>query len=128
MRTQVYPLITMSIEEDEDIVFVEYRHNLEVTLIYAKEIVLNRLEFTNHKAHYLVLDFSNVKSVSHEAKNYLLDPDSGTKNILGAAFIAGNPVSALIANIFIKPSKGFPSKFFSKKKDAVNWLKEVRGK
>jgi hypothetical protein len=69
---------------------------------------------------------TNVKSISSEAKKYLLNPNSGTKNILGAAFIASNFVAALIANIFIKPKKNFPSKFFSKKFEAIHWIKELK--
>src|SRR4051812_21229032 len=113
MKKKIYPLITLSIEEDEDIVFIEYHPNLEVNLLLAKEIVANRLEFTEEKEHYLILDMYNVKSVNSEAKKFLLDPNSGTKNILGAGFIASNLVSSLLANLFIKPQKSFPSKFFS---------------
>jgi hypothetical protein len=126
MRKKLYPLTTISTEEDEDIVFIEYCQNLEVNLNFAEEIVASRLDFTEGKKHYVVLDVTNVRSVNQEAKTYLLDPNAGTKNILGAAFIAGNPVAALIANVFIKPPKNFPSKFFSKKTDGYRWIKELK--
>jgi hypothetical protein len=44
------------------------------------------------------------------------------KNILGAAFIASNPVAALIANIFVKTPKDFIARFFSNRKEALDWI------
>jgi hypothetical protein len=126
MRKKIYPLTTISTEEDENIVFIEYCQNLKVNLVFAEEIVSSRLDFTEGKKHYVILDVTNIKSVTQEAKVYLLNPETGIKNILGAAFIAGNPVAALIANIFIKPPKNFPSRFFSKKTDALKWINELK--
>jgi hypothetical protein len=127
MKIKRYRFITLYTEIENDIIFNEYPKNLKVDLAVAKEIVGNRLEFAEGEKHYLVGDLTNVKSVTSEAKAYLLDPNYGVKDILGAAFIAGNPVAALIANVFIKPSKNFPSKFFSKKTDALKWITELKG-
>jgi hypothetical protein len=85
-----------------DVIFVEFCSNFRVDLAAAKQIVAKRLNFAGNNKHYLVLDMSNVRSVTADAKKYLQEPDAGLKNILGAALIASNPVSALIANIFIK--------------------------
>lgn len=126
MKTKSYPLTVLHTEEDEDIVFIEYRKHLEVNLSFAKEIVDNRLDFTEGKKHYLVIDVTNVKNVTQDAKAYLLNPEAGIKNILGAAFIAGNPVAAMLANIFIKQPKNFQSKFFARKSDAIRWIKELK--
>ena len=128
MKTKSFPLTVMRTENDEDIVFVEYRSNLDIDLNVAKEIVSNRLEFMGNKKHYVIIDATNVKSVSKEARSYLLNPDEGTKNILGSAMLAGNPVAALLANVFIKSAKLFPSKFFYKKEDAIKWIKEIKNK
>jgi hypothetical protein len=126
MKVKTYRFITLYTEAENDIIFNEYPKNLRVDLTVAQEIVANRLEFAEGEKHYLVGDLTNVKSVTSEARAYLLDPNTGVKDILGAAFIAGNPVAALIANVFIKTSKKFPSKFFSKKTDALNWINELK--
>lgn len=128
MKTKKYPLVTLSSDEEDDIIFVEYVKNLEVDLPLAEEIVANRMDFSEGKMHYVIIDTGNVKSLTAEAKAYLIQPSTGTKNIIAAAFIAGNPVAALVANIFIKSPKNFPSKFFSKKDDALNWIKELKNK
>lgn len=126
MQTQKYPLVTYSREEGFDIVFAEFNNNLKIDLDVAKELVENRMEFTKNEKHYVVIDFSNIKHYTHEAKVYMRSPDMGAKNILGGAFIAHNPVSALLASIFIKTLKNVPAKFFFSKKEAIKWIYELR--
>lgn len=128
MKFKKYKSATFITEDSDDIVFIEYIQELKVDLPLAKELVANRLEFTENKKHYLILNVSNAKAVTHDAKLFMQDPENGLKNILGAAFLASNPVSALIANIFIKSPKNFPARFFSKKQEAIDWIKELKNK
>ena len=125
MQTKKYPLLTFTKEPEGDIIYVEYIKNLKVDLDVAKELVANRLDFTENKPYYLIIDFSNIKQITAEAKTYLQNPNTGLKNILAAAFIASNQVSALIANIFVK-TPNIISKFFSQKKEALLWIKELK--
>lgn len=128
MKFKKYRLVSFRTEESEDIVFTEYNEMLKVDLPMAEELVACRLDFTENKKNFLILNVSNAKGVTHDAKIYMQDPDTGMKNILGAAFLASNPVSALLANIFIKTPKSFPAKFFAKKQDALDWIKELKNK
>lgn len=122
-----FPLIMLSTSGGvADIIFVEFSTNLQVDLKAAREIVAKRLSFAGNKKHYLVLDMSNVRAVTAEAKKFLQAPEGGLKNILGAALIASNPVSALIANIFVKTPKEFDAKFFYSKHDALEWVYKQR--
>jgi hypothetical protein len=124
-----FPLIMLSTSgSTADIIFVEFSTNLQVDLKAAREIVAKRLSFAGNKKHYLVLDMSNVRAVTAEAKKFLQAPEGGLKNILGAALIASNPVSALIANIFVKTPKEFDAKFFYSKDDALEWVYKQRQK
>jgi hypothetical protein len=127
MTSKDSPMITLSTACNvADIVFVEFCANLQVDLEAAQQMVAERLSFTHAKKHYLVLDMSNVRAVTAQAKKYLQAPDGGLKHILGAALIAGNPVSAMIANIFVKTPKDFQAKFFNNKKDAYEWVFKQR--
>jgi hypothetical protein len=128
MKLKEYPYITCRTELDDTIVFAEYASNLKVNLIMAKEMVASRIDFTENKAHYVIIDVSNVKQVTAEAKEYMQSPEGGLKNILGAAFLASNPVAALIANIFIKSPKEFEAKFFYNKASAIRWIEELKKK
>lgn len=126
MKVEKYPWVVCSAEKNSDIIFAEFPYNLKIDLAVAREIVVNRLDFAKNKKHYLIIDVSHVREISTEAKEYMQRPDTGQKNVLGAAFIATNPVSALIANIFIKTQKDFQAKFFSNKQDAVEWILEYK--
>jgi hypothetical protein len=128
MTTEKYPLVVCYAEKNSDIVFAEFPHNLRIDLTAAKEIVSNRLDFMKESKHYLIIDVSNVRDISTEAKEYMQQPDAGLKNILGAAFIATNPVSMLIATIFIKTQKDFPARYFTNKEDAFDWIVDCRTK
>jgi hypothetical protein len=125
MITKKFPCLVISKPDTQcNIVQVEFNPNLKVDLAMAREIVSYRLEFTENKAHYLVVDMSNVRQVTTEAKEFMQSIEGGLKNILGAALIASNPVSALIANIFIKSPANFQARFFSNKEDANAWIVE----
>jgi hypothetical protein len=122
------PTVYYAGNNDSDIVFAEFPHNLKVDLTKAKEMVANRLFLTQNKKHFLVVDVSNVRAVTQEAKEFLQRSENGLKNILGAAFVATNPISTLIANIFVKTPKDFEARFFSNKEDAFDWIIEYRKK
>jgi hypothetical protein len=125
MITKKFPGLVLSMPEKGcNIVFVEFDANLRVDLKAAREIVAHRIDFTENKKVYLVADMSNIRHVTSEAKEFLQSIEGGLKNILGAALIASNPVSALIANIFIKSPKNFQARFFSNKLDASTWIVE----
>ncbi|MEX1238443.1 MAG: hypothetical protein WEB30_01950 [Cyclobacteriaceae bacterium] len=129
MKPKGLPLITIStLRNIDDVILVDFCANLKVDLPTAQQIVAQRLNFTGNEKHYLVVDISNVRSVTAEAKNYLQSPDGGLKNILAAALIASNPVSSLIANIFAKTRKDFDAKFFHHKQDAFDWVCKQRQK
>lgn len=128
MRKEKYRILDCYSEEYSDIIFAEFQNTMKIDLTAAKEIVANRLDFAKDKKHYLIVDVSNVREVSTEAKEFLQRRDTGLKNILGAAFIATNPVSGLIANIFIKTQKDFQAKLFPTKQNAVEWIIAYRQK
>src|SRR5258706_16414698 len=113
MTIKKYPMVRCTTEEGSDIIFAEFPANLKVDLAVAREIIGNRMDFARSKMHFVVIDVSNVREITPKAKSYLQQPDTGLKNILGAAFIASNPVSVLFANIFIKTQKDFEAKFFA---------------
>ncbi len=125
MLIKKYRFVTCFKELNSNIIHSEFSKNLNVDLDIAKELVANRLDFTENKMHYLLIDYSNTQQITPEAKDYMQRSDSGLKNILGAAFIASNPVAVLMANIFLKTQTDFPVKFFTDKTDANNWLKKL---
>ena len=113
--------------ESDDIVYFKYAPKLEIDISVAKEIVASRLNYTNGKSVYTLIDFSNVKSVTKEARDYMNSPEGGLKGILGGAFLSTSVVSTLFVNLYLKISNpSVPAKFFTSEKDAMWWLRKIR--
>jgi hypothetical protein len=123
MPTKKYKYVTCT-KLGDDLFLAEYAPNLSVDLAVAKEIVSNRLEFTNEQDHYVVIDLSNIKDVTAEAKQYLQHPEGGLQKIKAAAFFATNPVAILLANVYVKTPVTFEAKFFDLKDKALEWIRE----
>lgn len=121
MKIKSYPNFEL-ILDNRQILYAEFTRHIRVDIQKAMEMVWCRLEFTGNSKHYMIADLSKVTEVTGEAKEYLQNPDGGLKNLMAAALIASNPVSALIANIFIKTPKSFPARYFSKKEEALAWI------
>lgn len=128
METKRYRFVTLSFIDDSDILFNEYAKDLNVDLETAKELVANRLDFAGNSKHYMIMEMSNIKQVSYEAKLFMQHAEGGLKNILGAAFVVSNPISELVSTIFVKTPKEFPAKLFLRKEDALNWIKQLKTK
>jgi len=124
MRIEKYPFVTYSTERHSDIILARFQNNLKIDLAVAVELIDNRFDFAGDKKHYVIIDVSNVREITPKGKEYMQRPDTGLKNILGAAFVAPNPVSVLFANIFIKTQKNFQAKFFTNEEDAFVWIIE----
>lgn len=128
MVVKEYAFVIFTAEENSDVIFAHFPQSIKVDLELAKQLISYRLDFAKGLRHYLVMDISNVKHITAQAKEYTQFAPEAVANILGAAFIAGNPVSSLFANIFIKAQNKFPSKYFSSKEDAFNWVEELKKK
>ena len=123
MKTKNYKYVTCT-KLGDHIFLAEYAKNLSVDLAVAREIVSNRLEFTNKEEQYAVIDLSNIKDVTAEAKQYLQHTEGGLQKLKAAAFFATNPVATLLANVYAKTPAPFESRFFSSKDLALDWIKE----
>ena len=120
---------TFWIEDDPDILFFNYAPKIEIDITVAKEIIKSRLEYTRGNSMLTLIDFSNVKSVTKEARDYMNDPEGGLKGILGGAFLSDNAVSTLFINLYLRINKPVvPAKFFTKKEEALTWLKAIKSK
>jgi hypothetical protein len=121
-----FPKITFWREDDEIVAF-KYAPKLNIDLTVAKELVQNRLEYCNNVPSYSLIDFTNVKSVTKEARDYMNDPKGGLRGILGGAFLSNSAVSTLFINLYLKINKPtVPAKFFTDKNAALEWLKRLK--
>jgi hypothetical protein len=114
---------------EDDVISFTYTPKLEIDIAMARELVSNRLEYCKGRPYFALIDFSNVKSVTKEARDYMNDPDGGLKGILGGAFLSDNAVSTLFINLYLRINKPVvPAKFFTKREDALAWLRVIKSK
>jgi hypothetical protein len=124
-----YRTTTFWREEDDDIIFFKYSPKLEMDIHVAKEIVTSRLDYTGDRMVYTLIDFTNVKSVTKEARDYMNSPDGGLKGIQGGAFLSNNVVSTLFVNLYLKVSNPIiPARFFTNREEAISWLQKIKSK
>src|SRR6187399_311354 len=124
MKTFESDYVSMWIEDD--ILFSNYRKQLEITIDVAKQIVQDRIIFTGGRPYCIMIDFTHLKSVTKDARDYMNNPHGGLKGLLGGAFLSNNVVATLFVNLFLKVSNpGIPARFFTKKSEAIDWLKKI---
>lgn len=112
---------------EEDIVLFRYSPKVEIDLTIAHELVENRLDFAAGKSIYALIDFTNVKSVTKEARDYMNSAEGGLQGISGGAFLSNNVVATLFVNLYLKVSNPkIPAKFFTSQADALQWLKKIK--
>jgi hypothetical protein len=128
MRKTDYRYITVhSEEQNPDIIIGVYSPKLEIDLPIAHELIANRLAFSEGKPVYTLIDFTNVKSVTKDARDYMNSPEGGLKGILAGAFLSNNVVATLFINLYLKISKPpVPAKFFTNREEAIKWLRRIK--
>lgn len=128
MRKRDYRYISVYCDDETpDIMFGAYTPHLTINLEIARELIENRLSFSEGQSVYTLIDFTNVKSVTKEARDYMNSVEGGLKGILGGAFLSNNVMATLFINLFLRISKPIvPAKFFTNRDEAVKWLRQVR--
>jgi hypothetical protein len=122
-----YETVSFWKESDEDILFFKYAPRLEMTIDVAREIVRSRLEYCQGEPKYMLIDATNIKSATKEARDYMNSPEGGLKGVLGGAFLSNNVMATLAINLFLKVSNlPVPAKFFTDKSEAVKWLRKIK--
>ena len=112
---------------DEDIIFWNYVPGLEMDIETAKQLVQYRLEYTKGKSVYTVIDGTNIKSTTKEARDYMNSAEGGLKGVLGGAFLSNSVVANLLINLYLKVNHPtVPARFFTNKVEAISWLKKVK--
>jgi hypothetical protein len=88
-----------------------------------EELKLYKTEYCNGVKRPIMVDITNVKTVSKEARD--IYSSNKTADILAAAaLIIGNPVSRIMGNFFTGINKtGMPVRMFTNPGDAKKWLK-----
>lgn len=86
----------------------------------AKEFIKVCAEIAGEKLPVVLIDNSHPHTTTLKARRYLSD----AKEIAAAAGISNNSMSAFLGNLWIRTVPPvYPSKIFTSKESAVEWLK-----
>jgi hypothetical protein len=112
---------------EDDILFCSYKQHLEIDITTAKRIINDRVAFMNGNLYPILIDFSNMKSVTKEARDYMNSAEGGLSGLLCGAFLSKSIVASLFINLYLKVNNpAIPARFFTDKGDAIAWLKKQK--
>jgi hypothetical protein len=114
-------------EIKDGILYATYKQGITVNLDGAKEVVKNRLLFTENIPYPVIVMDKGVKSISKEARDYLAK--DGAVGLIAGALVLKSVYSTFLGNFFIKLTKPpFPSKMFTDINAALEWLEQFKSK
>lgn len=115
-------------EIKDGILYGKYREGLVITLEVAKDIVKNRMKFSENNSYPIIVFTDGMKSISKEARDYLGGKE-GSAGIIAGAVVTKSVYTTFIGNFFLKVNKPpLPTKMFTDVKDAVEWLEQYKPK
>ena len=89
------------------------------------EVKKHNLELTQGKDYVIVFDSGNYTTISEEGRKLMSSPEIEL-NRKASAFVINSLGQKLIANFYLKVDRPkVPTKFFSDKEKAMNWVKEI---
>ena len=110
-------------EMDGNIIRVQYKPNLHITLEDAEQIVSERLNhYRNIEAPVLIRN-AKIRTIDKSAREYLFDQEKGLKNVKAVAIIYSNVVNKLLATfLFHRHTPPVPHRMFTDEQKAISWL------
>lgn len=112
-------------ELKDNIIWVQYKPNLHLTLKDAEQIVDERLLYYQDLQAPVLIKSAKIKVIDKEARDYLFDKEKGLKNLKAIAIVYSNILNKLMATIlFYRHTPGIPHRMFKDEQEALGWLKQ----
>lgn len=109
----------------ENIIWVEFKSNLHLTLEDAERIVAERLFYYQDLQAPVLIKNAKVKNIDKAAREYLFEKEKGLKNLKAVAVVYSNVVNKLLATfIFHHHTPSIPHKMFTDEQKAREWLQQ----
>ncbi len=110
---------------EDGILYSQFKKQTIVDIEKIKTLIGLRTEISDGEKQYWCYDFDGIKSYDKEARDY--DEKNGQEYLHACAVIFNSHIAKFTFNTFMKLKKPLiPLKGFTKKEDAVNWLKELK--
>ncbi len=113
----------VDLEMGDNFLIARYKAGPKIDLPAAKQILDERLTYTNNKdVPVLVID-SGLVSMDKQARDFLSSSE-GVKGISASAIISSSVVNSMLVNFVLKISRpNLPVKVFTDRTAAELWLK-----
>ncbi len=111
--------------DEEGILYQDYSPGTELQLEDSlEELKIYRTTFCEEEKMPIIVDLSNIKTVSKESRDIYSSEEMGD-TISAAALIVSNPVNRIMGNFYMGINKTkMPVRMFSGTRDAKHWLKD----
>lgn len=112
---------------EDGILYSKFKKPIIINIERIKALIDLRTEISAGKKQYWCYDFEGIKSYDKEARDYA--EIYGQEDLYACAVIFNSHIAKFTLNTFMKLKKSLiPLKGFTKKEEAVRWLKELKKK
>ena len=124
MVKDVIELSKSTVRIDENgIIISEYKKDSKIEIEDAIMVRDATLKLTGGKSCVALVDLTNVKTISKEARNYFSSIEFAEVFKAAASFVS-TPISRIIGNFFLGINRpAMPVRLFDSKDGAIVWLK-----
>jgi len=107
----------------DGIVYVRMKPQVEIDRAAAEEAVRAISVVCNGQVRPALVDLSNLKSMTRNARLYFAGPDTAAVQS-AAALVVKSPLTKAIGNFFMGLNKPLiPTRLFTSETEAVDWLR-----
>lgn len=112
----------------DKLLIATFKKGLKIDVEIAKEIVKDRLSFTEGKMTVAIVYNQGVVSLDKKARDFFSSPQ-GNENLKAGAIILDSSFTAVLGNFFLSVNKpNIPARLFTDTDKAIKWLKKFANK
>jgi hypothetical protein len=117
----------LHMKEIDGIFYMDFIYE-NLTIEIVKNIISERLEFTNYKKSYFFVDGTRVKNIDKKSRDFF-GSKAGTYLVGGMAIYSNSKLSTFLANFLVNVNLvryNIPIKVFTDKEEAIQWVKNIK--
>jgi hypothetical protein len=115
-------------EIKDGILYFTYLAGKTIHIDVAKEIVQQRLKYTNNTPYPLLVTYEGLRAMDKDSRDYFA-AKQGVEGVLAAALVVNSVYTQFFGNMFLRITQtSIPSKLFTDRQEALKWLEQFKPK
>jgi hypothetical protein len=103
--------------------FITYKKGISITLEDAKEMIKNRLLFTQNVSYPMLVQDEGISFIAKEARDFM--SKEGTEGVIAGAFVLKSVYSTFLINFYLSVTRPkVPNRMFTDPTKALEWLEQ----